>query len=309
MNTRLMRMAAALNGGPAVQPEPHDTAFAADEARQAASAVALGQASSAAYNTWVANLPEDKGPAAPLEQPADITRFDAATFTWRGGSNAADNPRVAVQRLVNGRWTSFADQSGEVQTMVTFPEGIEGVANTYAGNQEWKWTANFEAFDGFPSRLGRTPLGTYRFAVSGSIRQAGKAVPYRMHSESFTVSRWRGVTATDPRVSATGASSFSATSVYPRTYESPFRFIADDGRTDVCKTCTFRPWAFGADIASAIVTVTRANGDVDKVPATLRNGRWVARTALRAGDTARVARGGVRDANGEVNGQALIIRD
>ena len=308
MNTRLMQMAAALKGGPAVQPEPHEAAFAADEARQAAAAVALGQASSAAYDTWVAGLPDDQGPAAPLTQPENIQRFDAATFTWRGGSNAADNPRVAVQRRVRGAWKPFAAQSGEVQTMVDFPEGIAGAANTYAGNTEWKWTANFEAFDGFPARLGRTPIGTYRFVVKGTIRQGGQGVPYRLASDAFTVSRWKGLALGDARVSPSGSSSFTAASVYPRTYESPFPFIADDGGTALCKTCTFRPWASGAEVVSAVVTVTRTNGDVEKVPATLRAGRWVAPTALRAGDTAVVAPGAVRDANGETNGEALVIR-
>jgi hypothetical protein len=307
MNTRLMRMAAALKGGPAVQPEPHDTALQADEARQEALAVTLGQTSSAAYDAWLAGLPNDKGPAAPLEQPKNITRFDAATFTWRGGSNAADNPRVAVQRKVNGVWKTYADQSGEVQTMVEFPEGIEGLAHTYAGNTEWRWTANFEAFDAFPSRLGRTPAGTYRFVVNGAIRQDNAPKPYRLVSETFTVKRWRGVELSDPRVSSTGASSFKASSVYPRTYESPFRFVKDDGRTDVCKTCTFRPWASEAPVASATVTVTRASGRVDAVEARLRNGRWVAPTALRAGDRAVVRPGGVRDANGETNGTALVL--
>ena len=308
VNTRLVRMAAALKGGPAVVPEPHDTPFAADEARQSASATALGQFASTAYDTWQANLPDDKGPAEALTQPADITRFDAATFTWRGGSNAADNPYVKVQRLVRGRWQNFADQSGEVQTMVDFPEGIEGVGNTYAGNTEWKWTANFEAYDGFPARLGRTPVGKYRFVVEGAIRQAGATKPYRLTSKPFTVSHWDGVQVTDGGVNRTGDVTFAASSTYPRTYESPFPFIADDGRTDVCKTCTFRPWASGANVASAVVTVTRADGRVQEVAAVQRNnGRWFANTSLAAGDSAVVQAGDVRDANREFNATPLVL--
>ena len=44
--------------------------------------------SSAAYDAWVAVLPNDVGPAKVTKQPANITRFNAATFSWRGGSNA-----------------------------------------------------------------------------------------------------------------------------------------------------------------------------------------------------------------------------
>ena len=309
VNTRLVRMAAALKGGPAVKPEPHDTAFQADEARQVALAISLGRFTSAAYDGWNANLPDDKGPAAAIAEPKNITRFDAATFTWRGGSNAVDNPSVRVQRLVNGKWKTYADQSGEIQTMLDFPEGIEGVVNTYAGNTEWKWTANFEAFDGFPSRLGQTPTGTYRFVVNGKMTSGGDPKPYALASKSFTVSRWKGVTVTDPRRNSRGNVSFAAASTYPRTYKSAFPFIADDGRTDVCKTCSFRPWASSASIARAVVTVTRADGSVDKVAATQRDGRWYAATALRAGDRAVIAPAGIRDANGEVNGTRFVLAD
>ncbi|MDP9405232.1 MAG: hypothetical protein M3O86_01305 [Actinomycetota bacterium] len=99
MNTRLVRMAGAMKDGPPLAREPHDTAFAADEARQESFAIALGRASSAAYDAYFANLPNDAGAAAPLVQPADVQRFSAATFTWRGGSNAVDNPTVRVERL------------------------------------------------------------------------------------------------------------------------------------------------------------------------------------------------------------------
>ena len=308
MNTRLTKMAAQLKGGPVYEGEPHDPAFEVDEARQAALATAMGQATSAAYDAWQAGLPDDTGPAAALAQPEDITRFNAATFTWRGGSNAADNPRVGVQRRVGGRWRTFADQSGEVQTMVDFPQGLQGVAETYAGQTEWRWTANFEAYDAFPSRLGSTPAGTYRFVVAGAIRQGGESTPYTLTSDPFTVSRWEGVKVTDGAVDDRGNVSFAASSTYPRTYESPFPFVADDGRTDVCKTCSFRPWASGAEVASAVVKVTRADGRVERVAAVQRDGRWYAATALAAGDRAEVPAAGVVDANGEVNGEPLVLR-
>ena len=54
--------------------------------------------------------------------------------------------------------------------------------------------------------------------------------------------------------------------------------------------------------------MTRADGGVDKVAATLRNGRWFADTELRAGDKAVVAPGGVRDAHGEINGSPLVLK-
>lgn len=305
VNTRLVRMAAALKGGPPVEPEPHDTALQADEARAQAQAVAIGAASSAAYDAWLDALPDDAGPVEALAQPEDLTRFDAATFTWRGGSNAVDNPVVRVERRFGRTWRPFADQSGEVQTMVEFPTGVEGVVDTYAGDTEWRWTANFEAFSAFPSRLGQTPAGSYRFVVDGHVAD-GDVATYQLTSEPFTVRPWDGVDVDAVTVEA-GTVSFTAGSQYPRTYTSPFRFVVDDDRTDVCKTCTFRPWAETAEAVEAIVTVTRAGGRVDRVVATQQDGRWTAATSLGDGDRATIEPGDLVDANGETNGAQIIL--
>ncbi|MGH3362085.1 MAG: hypothetical protein ACRDOM_06465 [Nocardioides sp.] len=311
MNTRLTALAGSLNGGPAPEPDPHQDAAAADEARQESLARSLGQASSAAYDGWQAARPDDAGPASPLVQPDDITRFDAAHFTWRGGSNAVDNPTVAVERWVDGRWDPYADQSGEVPTRVTFPEGAGGVADTYAGEQEWRWTASFEAFDAFPATVlpgGQVPTGRYRFVAFGAIRQAGETVPYALESQAFTVSPWTGVAAEDARLEDRGSVSFRAHSDYPRTYESPFPFVADDGNALVCATCTFRPWAQGADVVSATVAVS-SRGPDRTVDAVLVNGRWVAETRLRRGESASIPPGGLTDAFGETNGDAIPLAE
>ncbi|MDQ3914002.1 MAG: hypothetical protein M3323_01540 [Actinomycetota bacterium] len=309
MVTRLVRLAGELNGGLALAPEPHDVAAQADEARQVAASTALGAASSAAYDAWVSALPDDRGPAAPVSQPEDVRRFSAAYFSWRGGSNAADNPVVRVERLVDGSWQPFADQSGEVQTMVEFPDGAEGVANTYRGDEEWVWTAGFEAFDAFPAGIGSTPAGEYRFVVDGDIRQGGEPVTYHLESDPFLVQPWDGVEVTDLRVDP-GAVSFRATSNYPRTYEgSPFPYVAvatknDDTGVPFCTTCSFRPWASSGQIVSAGVTVVRSTGAVEVVPAQLVDGRWSAPVVLGAGDRAYVEAGAVLDEYGERNAAA-----
>lgn len=310
MNTRLVALAGSLNGGPAFQPDPHHQLGTADEARQEALARALGQASSAAYDAWLAALPDDAGPAEPLAQPEDITRFDAAVFTWRGGSNAVDNPRVVVERRVADGWSTYADQTGEVQTGVEFPEGAEGLLDTWAGGEEWRWTATFEAFSAFPATVlpgGQVPTGDYRFVVEGAIRQAGETVPYRLASAPFTVSPWAGVTATDAVTVADGSVSFRAVSDYPRTYDSPFPFVADDGNPVLCKTCSFRPWADRADVVAATVVVDRLHGPDRNVTARLVGDRWVAATRLRPGDTAYVPAGGLTDAFGETNGSPIPL--
>jgi len=310
MNTRLMALAGSLNGGPAPSFEPHQVLADADEARQEALARLVGQASSAEYDAWQSAIPDDLGPAETLAQPTDITRFEGATFTWRGGNNATDNPRVVVQRWTGDAWAPYADQTGEVQTMVEFPEGADGLVDTYAGGQEWRWTAGFEAFDAFPATVlpgGQVPAGWYRFVVSGEIRQDGEPVPYHVESTAFSVSPWGGVSARDASVEHGGSVSFRAESMYPRSYASPFPFVSDDGNQVLCKTCTFRPWASSADVVEATVLVTAPHRPDRTVEARLIDGVWVAQTRLRLGESALIPAGGLTDEHGETNGSAIPL--
>ncbi len=313
MATRLVRMAGHLKGGPPVPLEPLLPLAAVDEARQEATAQALGRAAGAAYELWRATLPDDVGPAEALDQPLSITRFDAATFTWRGGSNAVDNPTVAVERRVGEEWVPFADQSGEVQTILTMPEGVAGVADTHTGRQEWIWTASFEAFNAFPARLGQVPDGEYRFVVNGRIRQGGADRPYELVSSPFTVRPWEGITVRDLRVEPGGHVSFVVDPIaYPRTYDSPIEMVRDDGDPRICRTCSFRPWASTAAVDSATVAVLGPGRDGPRtlrrlVPAHPVGDRWSAPTRLRGQEIAVIFRGAVVDEWGERNGAQLAV--
>jgi hypothetical protein len=192
--------------------------------------------------------------------------------------------------------------------MVAYPQGVAGVANTYAGQQEWLWTASFEAFDAAPARLGQTPDGTYRFVVDGTIRTGGATTPYHLESDGFAVTPWDGITVSDIEVANRDVSFVVDPIVYPRTYESPLRFVGDPGGTSICKTCSFRPWARTGEAASAVVEVLNpAQHVVRTVQARLLDGRWVADTNLGAGLTARIATGSVRDTWGEMNATSYVI--
>lgn len=309
MNTRLVALAGALKGGPVLGGSPLDAVAAADEARQAAVAAAVGRASSAALDAWMAAVPDDLGPAVALVQPTDITRFAAASFSWRGGSSAVDNPMVRVERHVGKQWVRYADQTGEVPTMVALPAGAAGALDAWTGTHEWRWTAAFEAFDAFPRPViegGQVPTGTYRFVVDGVTQAGGANRPYRLTSAPFAVNPWTGVTAGDPRLEPSGAVSFTAASAYPRTYASPFPYVRDDGGTVLCRTCSFRPWASGAEVSSAVVTVTGPHG-TRRVTATRQGDRWLAPARLVAGESAVIAPGGLRDAFGETNGTPIAL--
>jgi hypothetical protein len=306
MVSRLVSMAAYLKCGTPIPAEPLDALATADEARQVAAATALGQLTSYYYDAWTAQIP-DSQPAAPQTQPKDITRFDAATFTWVGGDNWTDNPTVTVERLGRkGNWELFADQSGEVQTILTPPsDAVSGAADRRAGTQQWVWTASFEAFDSYPRADvpgGQVPDGSYRFVVTGRQHVGGTVLPYTFASRAFTVSPWAGITAHDLRRDVDGSVSFVVDPVvYPRTYSSPIEFVGDDHRNPICKTCSFRPWATRGTVASAQV---HAGSTV--VPATLgSDGRWHA--AVPAGVPVSIEPGDIRDEYGEQNGTRLVV--
>ena len=321
MVTRMVQLAATLNGVPQPELEADIARGLPDEGRQLTMSAALGATSLAAWEAWQKALPVDKGPVGePVEQPLDIKRFDAATFKWRGGSNATDNPVVRVERLVDGEWVPFADQSGEVQTKVEFPNGVNAFADTYSGNQEWIWTANFEAFNALPAGIGSTPEGEYRFVVEGTYRsQPAFDGGYEVVSEPFTVSGWDGINVRGLTVGDGGSVSFEVDPIqYPKTYESEFSYVQSSGKTpqgdDViktdelgrsfCTTCSFRPWASGSTVSSAKITVVRADGTTEKVEASRGDdGKWHADARLYEGDEAFVDRGDVVDGYGETNGE------
>jgi len=338
MSTWLVRMARTLNDASyswqdeLLAGDPTTLARGeADEVRQLAASQALGRAAGAAYDAWQAALPDDVGPVELQVQPSDISRFDGTWVQWRGGSNAVDNPVAAVERLVDGEWTPFEGMAGEIQTMVDLPNGVQGLADTWSGSQEWIWTANFEAFTGGPNpALQSTPPGTYRFVVDGASRAGGATEAYRLEYEPFEVSLWDGVaTPTVDVVDGVVTVAVEDRVVYPRTYESVFPFVADDGRGQlvddtgapvaddlrVCKTCSFRPWAFEGRVAAVDVTVVGKNGEPSTYPATpAGDGTWtVDRVKLKAGHQVQVTAGGVRDGSGNVNGSGsetvVVTRD
>lgn len=232
--TRLVRLGRALKGDGASRqaidresdpleaaPEwaPSVAKVVADQASQDAKVRAVGEAAAAGVQAYDATLPDDgEGTPADVRQPKDIERFDAATFTWVGGSNYTDLPEVTVQRQIDGRWVDFADGSGEVPFNVAYPSSDpSGLASYRLGGQVWKWTATFEAMvnrfalvspQGYVYQA--TPAGTYRFSVRGERRSAGEEVPYAIDSEPFAVRPWSGITVDAAKLDGERRVTFSA---------------------------------------------------------------------------------------------------
>ena len=339
--TRLSRLAASLNDPSVTVPvRPLDTAYTVESARAQVVADGLGELARAYTGAYQRSLPADGGTAGIQTQPASITRFAAAHLRFTGGSTYTDDPDVRVERLDGGRWAPYGDTTGDVQVMATFPAAAE-LPRWRQGKFVWTWTASFEAFSSDiaqPDASGisrrATPAGTYRFVVDGRKRPAAAAAPvaYHLESQPFTVAPWAGLTAADLRVEADGTVSFAAGPKsthtfggrayqvgpvdYPDSYTSPFRFItaqrrlftygeADpDRHQQYCPKCTFRPWADTGVVTATTVTVTDAAGATRHVTAVLDpvTGRWRTAAALLSGESAVVAVGGLRDADGNHNG-------
>jgi hypothetical protein len=321
MNTNLVSMAANLKCGTPLLAQATDPIATADEQRQVAEATALGQLSSLYFDGWDAQIPDSAGPARPLAQPWDVNRFDVTQFRWVGGDNWTDNPTVTVERLVDGAWQPYADQTGEVQVFLDQPDGdfLTSTPTYRSGGQEWHWRASFEAFDSYPRADvpgGQVPDGTYRFVVNGRIHQDGAATPYRLASQPFTVSPWTGITVRDLRRSGSTVSFLVDPIAYPRlpiaAHRAGIAFYGDDGggtpgHGPICMTCSFRPWATTGSVASALVEWTKGlSGQGGRVTATYdaASGRWVATVPSGAAVRVRVPVGGVRDLYGETNGTA-----
>jgi hypothetical protein len=340
--TRLSRMAASLKGGDPVPLRPLDHVYAAEAARAQALADGLGEAARAYGAVYERSLPADGGTPTVTISPNDTTRFGASHLSFVGGSNYTDLPDVRVERFDAGQWVPYGDTHGEVQLKVAFPTPAQ-VPLWRAGQYSWTWTAAFEAFSSDiaqPDAAGvsrtSTPAGEYRFVVQGQHRPAAGAAPepYALTSSPFTVRPWDGITASDVRLEDDGTVSFAVGPVtsrtygsphsyvtgpidYPDTYASPFDFIQNDGRQlftygmadpsrhqEYCPKCTFRPWADAGTLVAAEVTVVRASGRTETVPAALdpATGRWRTSETLKPLERAFVAAGGLRDAFGETNG-------
>ena len=223
MATHLVQMGRRLNGAPVDPWDDSDKLMQGkpvlDNAFNDARVSALGQFGIADTQAWDAMLPDDGGTAKAVDQPRDIERFAPTFFRWVGGDNYTDQPQVRVQRLVDGQWRDFADQTGEVPVTLALPKQSDAtkldpsgfVPTWLSDSYQWVWTAHFEAFaSNFDTGAGEiaTPSGEYRFTVDGMRRQGRKAVPYHLDSSTFRVSPWSGITVDSLTRGADGKVSF-----------------------------------------------------------------------------------------------------
>lgn len=112
------------------------------------------------------------GAGTVVTQPASTTRYGRLTFAWKGGDPQVDAVRgrtfVALQRKLTGGWETI-DTEDSFADMV-----VRGKGDV--------WTETYQ-LDGC------TPLGTYRFHVTGRavIADGGEATDYAVDSAEFEI--------------------------------------------------------------------------------------------------------------------------
>jgi len=334
MATRMVKLGRLLNGGPALDrtldgaPDPDadlpvlEAKTAVDQLVAETKTQLIGATGRQVVNAYTARVPDEAGPPAALVQPRDVQRFSVASFAWRGGSNYTDNPQVTVERRRSGRWTPFADQSGEIPVTVRYP-ALGDLPAYLSGGQQWRWTAWFEAFASrydLPGSPRATPAGTYRFVVSGEARRRGRAQDYRLVSDPFTVGAWTGIAVDDVRVERSRRVSLRLAPIdypdswgdvpgKPRFIKHARTFVRDPAAPEdrrryegFCNDCSFRPWADTGRATRAVVTFARGGKVVARVRARRWGDRWLTRRHLRRGESAYVCAGDVRDRFGNLNG-------
>lgn len=189
----LVEMAGELAGGDEVDPRLSASRAADDAAldTQYAAMVAAEQS----VRAYRASIPPNQGDVgAPTDQPDDVARFELAEFTWVGGSNAVDLPRVTLEERTDKGWTPVADSRDH--EIVVRMEDAPVYEDPEQANpaRDWTWTATYEV------PWNEDPGTAYRFAVEGEYRSdttsladasffdpLGADQPYQVTSEAFTV--------------------------------------------------------------------------------------------------------------------------
>ena len=151
---------------------------------------ALGQPGRrSAITAYEAGLPTTAADAAVAHgQPEDVERFDAAFFTWNGGSNYTDNPDVTCgargrTRACGGIRRPVRRDPGDAGV----PGGGEGAPPTSRATSCGTGPPASRPSSPAPRtadqhrRPGRvTPAGIYRFVVEGQRREGG--APDALHT-------------------------------------------------------------------------------------------------------------------------------
>lgn len=137
-----------------------------------------------------------EGFQANLEIPEEVPRVQGVVQVgWIGGDPGVDNPRVTLQREVDGSWEDVKSHSGKVINEDHHDFGLGHTPDPLFpadAEQTHYWWATWQAVSHVRDRPG-LPVGTYRLAIEGKRYVGGNTTwpwdsePYEVVSDSFDV--------------------------------------------------------------------------------------------------------------------------
>jgi hypothetical protein len=225
VNSALVDLAAELRGERTATSRVSAVEAADSGRREAAYRTLVAAEESSVRGYWASIPPAGDGVGGAVSQPAATGRFEAARFSWVGGSNAVDVPRVTLQRRRESGWQEVTTSAtGELVVTTAHPWLYEEPEQLTARQREWTvaWEVPWNA-----------PPGEYRFHVEGTARgtagssersffdPTGSNTTYEVTSEPFTArggtiplsEEYTSVTVTEGRVRGRLA------------FEAPFRAV------------------------------------------------------------------------------------
>lgn len=191
VNTALVDLAAELRGEGTAESRISAVETADSGRREATYRSLVAAEESSVRGYWASIPPAGDGVGTAVSQPAATERFAAARFTWVGGSNAVDVPRVMLQRRHGGGWRDVTSSAtGALVVTTDHPWLYDEPEQLAARDREWtvSWEVPWDAAH-----------GTYRFQVEGTARgtpgssepsfvnPAGANTTYSVTSDPFTV--------------------------------------------------------------------------------------------------------------------------
>ncbi|MDX2013393.1 MAG: neutral/alkaline non-lysosomal ceramidase N-terminal domain-containing protein [Myxococcaceae bacterium] len=139
----------------------------------------------------------DGAPAITMDTGA-LARLEAATLAFTGGDPGLGTPSVKLEREEGGAFT--AAKASPTREIVNGPEIIRRYEATptvasepTATTRRHQWTASWET-------LPDTPIGRYRFVVTGRAKRGGAIETYRLESTPFEVTASKAISALRPRL-------------------------------------------------------------------------------------------------------------
>jgi hypothetical protein len=156
-----------------------------------------------------------------VTQPTDVFRLETAKVTLALGDPSLGTPSVALERETMGEFVPV--MASPTRAVINGPEILRRYEATptfaeapMATSRAHQWMASWET-------IPNTPLGRYRFVVTGQARVSGTQVSYRFETQPFSVRATQAISVLEARALSQGKWALSLR--YP---PNPIQFAKGD---------------------------------------------------------------------------------